>query len=85
MQRRAEYDEDVPGRGKFYCIPCGRHFQSAIALSDHDVTKPHKRRVKMLMKTARPHNQKDADAAGGIGAPDNGPRLRSRGVAAMME
>jgi len=31
----------------------------------------------MLMNSARPHNQKDADKAGGMGAADNGPKLRS--------
>ena len=34
-------------------------------------------RVKMLLTTARPHNQKDADKAGNVGAADNGPKLRS--------
>lgn len=28
----------------------------------------------------RPHNQLDADMAGGLGKPDNGPRLRSAGI-----
>ncbi|GAX83444.1 hypothetical protein CEUSTIGMA_g10869.t1 [Chlamydomonas eustigma] len=74
---KVELDEDVPGYGKFYCIACSRYFQSATAQADHDATKPHKRRVKMLMTTARPHNQRDADTAGGLGTADNGPKLRS--------
>lgn len=37
------------------------------------------RSVKMLMNTARPHNQRDAEKAAGVGAPDNGPKLRSSG------
>lgn len=82
---RAELDEDVPGYGKHYCIACARYFQNAISLSDHEATKPHKRRVKMLMTTAKPHNQRDAEAAAGIGAPDNGPKLRSQGPAAMQQ
>ncbi len=41
------------------------------------------RRAKMLATTARPHNQRDAEAAGGMGAPDNGQRLRGSGQAAM--
>lgn len=42
-------------------------------------------RVKELMTTARPHNQLDAVKAGGMGAPDNGPRLRSQGMATDMD
>ena len=36
------------------------------------------------MKGDRPHNQIDADMAGGQGAPDNGPPLRSTGTAIAM-
>jgi bud site selection protein 20 len=72
---KVELDADVPGSGAHYCIPCGRHFQSAVALSDHERTKPHRRRVKVL-QGARPHNQKDAERAGGMGADDNGERRR---------
>ncbi|KAG2422457.1 hypothetical protein HXX76_016027 [Chlamydomonas incerta] len=79
---KAELDEDVPGFGKHYCIPCGKYFNTATALASHEGERPHKRRVKMLATTARPHNQRDAEAAAGIGAPDNGPKLRSGGAAA---
>lgn len=72
---KVEHDEDTPGHGQFYCIPCSRYFQTAVALADHEKTKPHKRKVKMLLTTARPHNQRDADAAGGMGPPDNGVSL----------
>jgi hypothetical protein len=41
------------------------------------------RRVKMLLNTAKPHNQVDAEVASGMGRPDNGPKLRSHGPAAM--
>lgn len=37
----------------------------------HETTKAHKRHLKTLLG-ARPHNQKEADWAGGLGAPDNG-------------
>mmetsp|Transcript_29934 Transcript_29934/g.54777 ORF Transcript_29934/g.54777 Transcript_29934/m.54777 type:complete len:150 (-) Transcript_29934:143-592(-) len=73
---KVELDEDTPGYGKHYCIPCGKYFQSGSALIDHEKEKPHKRRIKMLKNTAKPHNQADADKAGGVGAPDNGPKLR---------
>jgi len=82
---RAELDEDTPGFGKHYCIACARYFQNAEALATHDATKPHKRQVKMLMTTARPHNQRDAEAAAGMGAPDNGPKLRSASIPVAMQ
>mmetsp|Transcript_37681 Transcript_37681/g.52343 ORF Transcript_37681/g.52343 Transcript_37681/m.52343 type:complete len:139 (+) Transcript_37681:190-606(+) len=75
MGRRA-HDEDVAGFGKFYCIPCGRYFQTAVALSTHHKTKMHKKRVKEL-KGARPHTQQDAEAAVGMGSVDNGQPLQS--------
>jgi len=81
----AELDEDTPGFGKHYCIACARYFQNAEALATHDATKPHKRQVKMLMTTARPHNQRDAEAAAGMGAPDNGPKLRSASIPVAMQ
>jgi bud site selection protein 20 len=81
---RAHHDEDTPGFGKYYCIPCAKYCQNAAALVDHEKSKPHKRRVKMLMNTPRPHNQVDADIASGMGPPDNGPKLRSGGGAALM-
>lgn len=67
-----ELDEDIPGHGKHYCLPCSRYFVSKTALDTHLKTKPHKRRCKEL-EGDRPHNQADADWAGGMGAPDNGP------------
>ncbi len=56
--------------------PRRKYFNSATALATHEGEKPHKRKVKMLNTTARPHNQRDAEAAAGMGAPDNGPKLR---------
>jgi hypothetical protein len=41
---RIELDEDTPGYGKFYCVACSRYFQNAAAQTDHDATKPHKRK-----------------------------------------
>jgi len=68
---RCPLDADVPGGGRHYCVPCGRHFQTDVALADHEKTKPHRRRVKAL-EGPRPHGQKDAERAGGMGADDNG-------------
>lgn len=66
-----ELDEDVPGRGKWYCAACSRYFVDERAQGDHERTKVHKRRVKELMG-AKPHSQADADWAGGMGRVDNG-------------
>ena len=75
-----ELDEDVPGEGKFYCVACSRYFVDAANLERHESTKPHRKRVKQIMGD-RPHNQGDAEAAAGMGKPDNGPKLRSRAPA----
>ena len=40
-------------------------------MGTHAKSKPHKKRVKTLLG-AKPHNQADADWAGGMGAADNG-------------
>ena len=85
--RRAELDDDLPAHGRHYCTTCARYFVSAEVQAGHERSKPHKRRVRELLG-ARPHNQVDADWAGGLGAPDNGARLRSDGeggAAAMAE
>lgn len=73
--RRAELDEDLPAHGKHYCIACSRYFVTEAALGTHLTTKPHKKRIKEL-SGAKPHNQTDADWAGGMGAPDNGQASR---------
>jgi len=72
---RVELDEDVPAHGQHYCISCSRYFVSNDALVKHTATKLHKRRVKALLGD-KPHNQMDADLAGGMGRPDNGQQLR---------
>lgn len=73
---RGVLDEDVPAFGRNYCPTCSRYFVTEHALSAHNKTKDHKRRIKVL-KGARPHNQSDAEKAGNMGAPDNGPPLRT--------
>ena len=68
-------DGDLPGSGQFYCVCCSRYFTDENALASHNKTKPHKRRMKELgLGTARPHTQADAEAAAGMGPPDNGRR-----------
>eukprot|EP00293_Proteomonas_sulcata_P010487 CAMPEP_0184295560 /NCGR_PEP_ID=MMETSP1049-20130417/6405_1 /TAXON_ID=77928 /ORGANISM="Proteomonas sulcata, Strain CCMP704" /LENGTH=131 /DNA_ID=CAMNT_0026604147 /DNA_START=64 /DNA_END=459 /DNA_ORIENTATION=+ len=66
-------DEDLPAFGQFYCVETGRYFVSQQALGIHKKTKYYKKRVKEL-KGKAPHNQRDAEAAVGLGV-DNGPKL----------
>lgn len=73
---KVELDEDLPAMGKFYCTPCSRYFINGVALADHERTKAHKKRIKILM-AARPHNAVDAEVASGMGKPDNGQPLRA--------
>jgi bud site selection protein 20 len=68
-----ELDDDLPSHGKHYCVTCARYFISNEALAGHEKTKPHKRRIKELAGPP-PHNQVDAEWAGGMGIPDNGHR-----------
>mmetsp|Transcript_44558 Transcript_44558/g.71535 ORF Transcript_44558/g.71535 Transcript_44558/m.71535 type:complete len:161 (+) Transcript_44558:459-941(+) len=71
------YNEDLPGGGQFYCMFTGRHFESADALTRHQTTKQFKRDRKRVVKGPAPHEQHDAEAAAGMGAPDNGkPRTK---------
>ena len=69
--RRVALDEDVPAGGKYYCVPCSRYFISEKAQQDHEKTKLHKKRVKVL-EGPKPHGQKDAEWAAGMGADDTG-------------
>ena len=57
------HDEDLPGEGQFYCVPCARYFQHKEALDKHLETRPHKRRTKMALED--PHTQISAEAAVG--------------------
>lgn len=52
--------------------PQGKYFISLRALEDHKKSRFYKMRVKQL-KGARPHNQRDAEAAVGLGV-DHGER-----------
>uniref|UniRef100_A0A7S1GEP6 C2H2-type domain-containing protein n=1 Tax=Bicosoecida sp. CB-2014 TaxID=1486930 RepID=A0A7S1GEP6_9STRA len=59
-------DDDLPGRGQFYCISCARHFINDDVLAYHYRTKQHKRRLKAVM--ADPYSQAEAEAGAGMGA-----------------
>ena len=58
-----EIDEELPGQGQFYCVPCARHFQDAATLALHTANKVHKRKCK---DAAQPrYSAADAELAAG--------------------
>lgn len=61
-------DEDAPGGGLHYCVPCAQHFVNAATLTLHMRGKPHKKRLKLVREPQ--YTQKDADAAAGCSASD---------------
>ena len=56
--------EDVTGGGQFFCVPCSRHFINEQVLREHEKSKPHKKRVKLVKEPQ--YTQKEADMAAGM-------------------
>lgn len=52
-----------------------RYFATMKILDEHKKQKSHKRRARQIKKDGKPHNQKEADLAGGLGSPDNGNKM----------
>ena len=67
---RRAFGEDKPGGGQYYCEVTGRHFESALALRNHEKTKRYKK-LKRLIHGPKPHSQSDAEAAAGVVPPSN--------------
>lgn len=61
---KLQYNEDLAGKGLFYCIECDRCFENDNILNLHYATKNHKKRVKALRDTF--HSNKDAEEAAGL-------------------
>ncbi len=61
-------DEDAPGGGHHYCVPCARHFVSADVLKLHMRSKPHKKRLRLVAEPQYTH--REAEAGAGASAPD---------------
>lgn len=57
-------DEDLPGGGRHYCLPCARHFISNDVLRLHLASKVHKKRVKVVAEPQ--YTQREADAGAGV-------------------
>ncbi|KAJ5679794.1 Zinc finger protein bud20 [Penicillium macrosclerotiorum] len=70
--------EDLPGLGRHYCVECSKWFESEYNMKAHTKGKNHKRRIRLLRE--EPHSQRLAEAAVGIGAPDNGKRPQDENV-----
>eukprot|EP00009_Paramoeba_aestuarina_P006570 CAMPEP_0201510198 /NCGR_PEP_ID=MMETSP0161_2-20130828/2993_1 /ASSEMBLY_ACC=CAM_ASM_000251 /TAXON_ID=180227 /ORGANISM="Neoparamoeba aestuarina, Strain SoJaBio B1-5/56/2" /LENGTH=128 /DNA_ID=CAMNT_0047905341 /DNA_START=75 /DNA_END=461 /DNA_ORIENTATION=+ len=45
-----EGDDELPGGGRYYCVPCSRYFIDQKNLDDHIKTKIHRRRMKTFEK-----------------------------------
>lgn len=60
----ADYDDDLPGGGQFYCAETGKHFISARALADHKKSRFYKRRIKDLKDDK--YSQATAEWAAGM-------------------
>lgn len=71
VAEKTKLDEDKPGLGQYYCLSCAKYCISQRALDDHNESKKHKRRLKMLV-TTKPYSHAEALAGSGKGATDNG-------------
>eukprot|EP00915_Cephaloidophora_sp_WS-2016_P005399 GHVH01007134.1.p1 GENE.GHVH01007134.1~~GHVH01007134.1.p1 ORF type:complete len:151 (+),score=26.27 GHVH01007134.1:49-453(+) len=61
---KLKFDEDLPGCGQHYCVPCAKHFIDAKGLVTHSKSKLHKRLLKDMM--LKPHTQEDAELFAGL-------------------
>lgn len=53
-----EINEDKPGLGQFYCVWCSKYLISKNALQSHQLSKEHKKRVKVCKE--EPYTIKDS-------------------------
>ena len=61
-------DEDKPGLGQNYCVPCARHFTTRDALETHLKSKQHKKRFKVVT-TEKPYTHEEANRVAGLWNP----------------
>ncbi|KAL4472225.1 hypothetical protein ABPG72_013858 [Tetrahymena utriculariae] len=57
-----EVNEDLPGLGQHYCIPCARYFNNDESLKTHLATKVHKKSVKRANE--KPYTIEEAEECG---------------------
>lgn len=60
-------DPDLPGAGQHFCRACAKYFISNEVLETHNMTKVHKKRVKLVNEPQ--YSQREADAAAGMAPP----------------
>jgi bud site selection protein 20 len=65
VEPQAEFDPELPGGGRFYCMETARHFISQDALSKHINSKQFKKRAKELSRETK-YDQTSSESALGI-------------------
>ena len=58
-------DEDKPGMGQHYCVPCARYFVSDVVMKNHVKGKEHKKRYKVAT-TEVPYTIEESLRAAGV-------------------
>ena len=62
-----KFDEDKPGCGQHYCVPCARYFINTVSLNCHVKGKEHKKRVKITKE--EPYTIEESMRAAGMQGP----------------
>ena len=66
-------DEDKPGLGQHYCIPCARYFVSYYVMKTHLKSKEHKKRFK-IVTTEVPYTHEESLRAAGMSVAKSAPK-----------
>ncbi|CAG2105750.1 unnamed protein product [Medioppia subpectinata] len=62
----SDVDYDLPANGQFQCRECARYFIDDKAMRDHNKSKAHKKRLKLIRD--EPYSQEEAERASGMGS-----------------
>lgn len=54
-----DLNEELPGLGQYYCIECASYYVNKRSLTEHQKTKLHKRKKKILK--VKPYDHKEAE------------------------
>ena len=80
-----EIDDDLPGRGQFYCTFCARHFADQVTLTTHEASKDHKRRLKDVKQEKYTQEEAERGAGKSIEVLPKVNAGRTRQATAMMQ
>ena len=58
-------DEDKPGLGQHYCVPCATYYITDAALKQHVKTKTHRKRFK-IVTTEEPYTIEESERVAGL-------------------